>query len=164
MSKTGSVCKSAAGPQFSDPSYQRSALSSKLGWPTVVCWTGALRTVCFIYEHFSTATISPLALARFDVWSWNEGPTTVLSSSARVGGLYVTRRRSQGSLNRGSAIERYCCINILGSVVPEVRRVSCFVLSFQNQFTENGGCVLLRAMGVAGHESSRILWMVWLPF
>jgi hypothetical protein len=98
---------------------------------------------------------------RLHVWSWNEGLTTGLSSSARGGGRGFFRRRV-------FAVERYRCINLLKSVVPDVPRVyrlvSRFVLGFQNQFTENGGRVLLQIVGVAGHESSRVLWMDRLLF
>jgi hypothetical protein len=41
---------------------------------------------CFICERYSTTTAFLIAFACVDVWTWNEYPTTVLHSSARLGG------------------------------------------------------------------------------
>jgi hypothetical protein len=57
-------------------------------------WHGS----CMFCQHCSITTRFLATAASFNVWTWNEDPTTVLPYSVQVRGCYVTHMHGQGSL------------------------------------------------------------------
>jgi hypothetical protein len=59
-----------------------------------------------------TATISLAAFTRFDDRNWNKDLITIPHPLDQVGACHVTRRRYQGSLNRGSIVDTIRIISL----------------------------------------------------